>query len=102
MEVFSWVDLMYFTLGSIIIIGFLLSYYVRLSKRSNYKLSKVAVPIYNSKDVFSQEIVGESNFALTEKATSIWTRVTVYVLLVLMVTTSMYKLLGITGQYFYF
>lgn len=86
-------DLFVFTAIAFVLVGALLFYYDKISDKGNGVSSQIDIPIYNSKDILSQEIVGESNFVLTERTTSIWTRIMVYILVVIVATTSILKLL---------
>jgi len=92
----TWKELFLFIVMALAFIKMLLLFYKRISNETEYLSSQINLPIYNSKDVFSQETVGDSNFVLIEKTTSIWTKIIVYGLAILIMTTSMSKLLGIS------
>ena len=89
----SFTDLLVFTALSTVFITILLFYYNKISNKGNGKADLLNIATYNSKDIFSQDIVGDSNFVLTEKVTSIWVRVTIYIAVFIIATTSMLKLL---------
>jgi len=89
----SFDELIFFTMISLTLVSFLLYYYSKISSKDKGEMSLIDIPIYNEKDIFSQEIVGQSNFVLVEKGTSIWTKVTVFVLVILVLTSSMSSLL---------
>lgn len=87
-------DLLMFAIGSFILISFLLAYYNRIPK-SNSSKDQLKKPIYQSKDILLQSNFLEVNFIITEKTTSIFVKVFIYILIAFVAITPLYQLFGL-------
>lgn len=96
-EDLNFTELILFVVVCLSLVSVLLLYYNKI--KSNNKMNNSDVSIYSSKDVFSQEIVGETNFVLAKKTTSVWSKIAIYGLIVLMIMSSMSELLGISESF---
>jgi len=95
-EVFSWDDLMFFTLISCVLTPVLISYYNWLDKKINNRSDNLKEFTHNSIDVLKQENIYSSKFVSTNKKASVFTKIIVYSLAFFMITISMTKILRIT------
>lgn len=86
-------DLFAFFLGSCVVVSLLIWYYGKISSGQTIKLN-VSALIYDSKDILLQERTIESNYLIGE-STSIWVKAIIYVLIVLVATTPLFKLFGL-------
>jgi len=86
-------DLLFFSLGSIVVISLLLLYYNKIHKTNTNNLSDVS--IYQSKDVLLQEKSVNGIYLVQEKTLSIWTKLIIYLFILIAITTPLYQLFGI-------
>lgn len=89
----SFYDLSVLGLGSIVVISLLLIYYNKILKTDTNSLSDVS--IYQSKDILLQEKSIDGIYLAQEKALSIWTKLTIYLFIIIAITTPLYQLFGI-------
>ena len=87
-------DLMMFSLGSFVLISFLLFYYNRIPK-SNPTKSNLDNPIYQTKDILLQSNAADANFVIAERTTSAWAKVLVIVLILYIAFTPFQEFLGL-------
>lgn len=81
-----------FSLGSFVIISFLLFYYNRIPK-GNAPKSELNSLIYQSKDILLQSDSANVSFVLAEKTTSSWIKILAFVLTLYIVFTPFQELL---------
>ena len=86
-------ELALFTLVSCILVSVLLYYYSKITHKRAEHSKQMDSPIYHSKDFFSQEVIGDSNFVLATKTTSVWVKFMVYICIVVIAVSPMLKLL---------
>ena len=90
----SFEDLLSFGLFSIITVSILLWYYHKISK-SETNLDELDNPIYQSKDILLQEKISDGMYYPSQVATSIWVKISVFILVILVAITPLYQLFGI-------
>lgn len=86
-------DLLMFALGSSVVISILIFYYNRIPK-SGKQISELENPIYQSKDILLQSKMGNANYLVVEKSPSILVKGLIYAMILVVVFTPLYKLLG--------
>ena len=89
----SFYDLYVLGLGSIVIISLLLLYYNKIPKTNTNNLPETL--IYQSKDILLQEKSADGVYLTQEKTLSIWAKLTIYLLVIIAITTPLYQLFGI-------
>ena len=86
-------ELLLFSLGAVITITLFLFYYKNISK-SNKNASEA--PIYSQqRDILLQKKSIDGIYLTQEKNISIWTKLTIYVLVIIAIITPLYQLFGI-------
>ena len=85
-------DLLMFALGSFVVISMLLLYYNKIPKSNNSK-PKFDNPLYQSKDILLQSNNLDANFILAEKTASTFTKTLVYILILIVAFTPLYKII---------
>ncbi len=92
----TWGAFLILALFFVFLIFLLNIYYGKISKTNTKNLSEV--PIYQSKDILLQEKSIDGIYLTQEKNISIWTKLTIYVLVIIAIITPLYQLFGI--EYF--
>lgn len=93
----SFYDLSIFGLGSFILVSILLLFY-NIIPKSNSGKRDLDTPIYQTKDILLQSNSLDASFIIAEKTTSTWAKVITFIMIVVVLFTPLYKLLG-TGYF---
>ncbi len=88
----SFYDLSIFALASFILVSILFLYYHKIPKSNNSK-PKFDNPLYQSKDILLQSNNLDANFILAEKTASTFTKTLVYILILIVAFTPLYKII---------
>ena len=91
-------ELFLFTFISLILVSGLLWYYSKIPKNKTL-ISELDTPIYQSKDILLQENNLQGNDFPIEKTTSVWAKLLVYTLIIIVATTPLFELFGIDSFY---
>ncbi|MFK8059478.1 MAG: hypothetical protein AB8B78_05240 [Polaribacter sp.] len=86
-----------FSLGSFVVISILLFFYSKIPS-SSISLSKLDNSIYQSKDILLQSSINDDNLLVTESTNSNFVKSFVYIIILILIFTPVYKLLG-TGYF---
>ena len=92
-RIIDWNELFIFTTVSFIMTTILLLYYNKISHKTKYNSSQIETPIYNTKDAFLQENIISSNVATAEKEISTVTKIIIFILVILIASTSIMSLI---------
>ena len=87
-------DLLIFTLGSFVLISFLLFYYNRIPK-SNISHKDIENPIFQSSDILLHSNSAATSFVIAEDKTSTLVKILAFVLILCVAFTPFHEFLGI-------
>ncbi len=93
-------DLLMFSVGSFVVISFLLMYYDILSRKSNNRNQiELSNPIYQSSDILLQSKNNDASFVIAKKSTSTFVKIIVFILVLYILFNPLNQYLNF--DYFY-
>ena len=92
-------DLLMFASGSIAVISLLMLYYNKIPKTNRSK-SVLDNPIYQTKDILLHSNSRDNNFIITQKTTSAWVKILVFVLITLVVIIPLDQLFSLVNRFY--